>query len=205
MEALNAVADPATDYDGWISIEWRGSTSQGFPKKQYGLETQDEQGENNNVSLLGMPAENDWILNAPYSDKSLVRNVLAYDLANALGQYAPRTRFCELFLNDAYQGVYVLIEKIKRDKNRVDLIEMGPGDNSGDALTGGYIFKIDKFTGSGGAGWDSSVEPPQNVSPYFQYEYPDPTDISPHSKVISNRSCPLLRRLFTTAMTHIGT
>ena len=68
-----------------------------------------------------MPAEHDWILNAPYSDKSLVRNVLAYDLANALGHYAPRTRFCELFLNDAYQGVYVLIEKIKRDKNRVDL------------------------------------------------------------------------------------
>ncbi len=69
----NNISDPFNDYDGKISIEIRGSTSQAYPKKQYGFETQDSNGNNNNVSLLGLPPENDWILYAPYGDKSLIR------------------------------------------------------------------------------------------------------------------------------------
>lgn len=178
----NALDDPATDYDGRISIEWRGSTSQNFPKKQYGFETQDEAGENNNVSLLGMPSENDWILNAPYSDKSLVRNVLAYDLGNAMGRYAPRTQFCEVFLNGSYEGVYVLMEKIKRDSDRVNIAPMDPTATTGDAITGGYIVKIDKFTGSGGAGWDSPIEPENWSRVYYQYDYPEAPDMNQSQK-----------------------
>ncbi|MBT6488431.1 MAG: CotH kinase family protein [Deltaproteobacteria bacterium] len=174
----NALDDPATDYDGRISIEWRGSTSQNFPKKQYGFETQDESGENNNVSLLGMPSENDWILNAPYSDKSLVRNVLAYDLGNAMGRYAPRTQFCEVFLNGSYEGVYVLMEQVKRDKDRVNIEPMDPTATTGDAITGGYIVKIDKFTGSGGEGWDSSIDPENWNQVYYQYDYPEEPDLN---------------------------
>ena len=67
---INSVNDAFNDYNGKISIEYRGSSSQSFPKKPYALETQDSIGNNNNVSLLGMPVENDWILYAPYSDKS---------------------------------------------------------------------------------------------------------------------------------------
>lgn len=100
-----------SEYDGAIGIEIRGQTSQGFPKKQYSLETRDAEGDNNNVSLLGMPEENDWILYAPYSDKSLMRNVLAYDLARVMGRYASRVEFAEVVLNGSYQGVYVLLEK----------------------------------------------------------------------------------------------
>jgi hypothetical protein len=104
--AINYLSDPFKEYDGKISIEIRGSSSQSFPKKSYGLETQDSLGENSNVKLLGMPKENDWILYAPYSDKSLMRNVLTYKLGNDIGRYAPRTRFCELFINNDYKGVY---------------------------------------------------------------------------------------------------
>lgn len=131
-------------FEGRISIEIRGTTSQGFPKKQYALETQYASGSNLNVSLIGMPAENDWILYAPYSDKTLIRNALAYQLFRELGHYSPRTRFCELFLNGEYQGVYVLTEKIKRDSHRLDIAEMETSDNTGDALSGGYIYKIDR-------------------------------------------------------------
>jgi hypothetical protein len=62
---INALNDPFNEYDGNIAIEIRGSSSQGFPKKNYAFETQDEFGMNNNVSLLGMPAENDWVLHGP--------------------------------------------------------------------------------------------------------------------------------------------
>ena len=102
-----------------------------------------------------MPAENDWILYPPYSDKSLLRNVLAYRLSNDIGCYAPRTHFCELVLNGDYQGVYVLMEKIKRDKNRLDIATLRPEDLAGDQLTGGYVIKIDRRAGEENAGWIS--------------------------------------------------
>ena len=81
---INSIYDPFNDYNGKISIEYRGSSSQSFPKKQFALETQDNLGNNNNVSLLGMPIENDWILHAPYSDKTLMRNFLTYNLGRKI-------------------------------------------------------------------------------------------------------------------------
>lgn len=163
------------DYDGQVGVELRGSSSMGFAKKGYGVETRLADGENNNVSLLGLPPENDWVLHGPYSDKSLIRNVLAYHFAEAMGQYAPRTRLCELFVNNSYSGVYVLVEKVKKDTFRVDIGTLNPIDVSDRELTGGYIFKLDKG------------EEPRWTSPYlslnnndinFLYHYPDP-DVMP--------------------------
>jgi hypothetical protein len=140
----NFVSDSANNYDGSIEIELHGQSSLGFPKQSYRIETQDSLGENHNVSLLGMPKENDWILYAPYSDKSLMRNVLSYSIAAEINTYAPRVQFCELVLNGEYRGVYVLTERIKRDKNRVNIIEMLPQDIAEPEISGGYIFKKDK-------------------------------------------------------------
>jgi len=181
----NFLSEPYNDYDGIIGIEKRGSSSQWFfPKDQYAVETRDENGNNLNVPLLGLPAENDWILNAPYSDKSLMRNVLTYKWANEMGNYAPRTVFCELVLNGDYQGVYVLMEKIKRDDNRVDIAEMDENDLAGDSLTGGYIIKIDKDEGSGNAGWESEFPPYPGAwqEVYYQYHYPKPENIKYQQK-----------------------
>ena len=110
---INSINDPFNDYNGKISIEYRGSSSQSFPKKAYALETQDAIGNNNNVSILGMPVENDWILYAPYTDKSLMRNFLTFYLGRRMNNYSPRTVYCELVVNGDYRGVYVLMEKIK--------------------------------------------------------------------------------------------
>jgi len=173
----NFINDPFNNYDGKVSIELRGSSSQAYPKKSYSFETQDENGNNLNVSLIDMPAENDWVLYAPYCDKSLMRNVLTYDLSNELGQYAPRTKYCELVMNGQYEGVYVLIEKIKHDDNRVNISALEENDTIGDDLTGGYIIKIDAFTG-GGDGWLSAY----NDSMYYQYHYPDYQGILPVQK-----------------------
>ena len=170
----NYVSDPFNGFDGQISIELRGSTSQGFPKQPYAFETQDTANQNLNVSLLGMPKENDWILHNPFSDKSLIRNVIAYRAAATLMDYAPRTRFCELLINDEYLGLYILTEKIKRDKNRVDIAKLNPSDTTGDELTGGYIFKIDKFTGTGGGGWESPFPSDPFSSWYYFYQFHHP-------------------------------
>ena len=136
------------DYSGTIGIEFRGSTSQRiFDKKSYGLETWDASGNDISVPLLGWGSEEDWILYGPYSDKTLLRNVLLYELSNDLGNYAVRTTFAELELNGADQGAYVFMEKIKRDNNRLDLEQLDRSMTSADLISGGYILKIDKTTG----------------------------------------------------------
>jgi hypothetical protein len=176
----NTLSDPFNNYNGKIGIEVRGSSSQMFPKKQYGIELRDAAGIGISVSLLGMPAEEDWVLSAPYNDKSLMRDVLAYKMGRDLNRYAPRTRFCELVINGQYMGVYVLIEKIKRDKNRVDINKLDPIEISGNDLTGGYIIKLDKTTGNDKEGWFSSYPPPNRSGSqriYFLYDYPKATDI----------------------------
>ncbi len=154
-DQINNITDPFTNYDGIIGIELRGQSSQMFPKLPFGFETRDENGENNNVELLGMPKENDWVLHNPYSDKSLLRNVLAYKIAGELMEYAPRTRLCEVLLDGEYQGVYVLTEKIKIDDGRVNIAKLKPEDIEGDELTGGYIIKVDKPFEVFLLGWES--------------------------------------------------
>lgn len=141
----NYVNDPANVYNGKIGIEIRGHSSQMFPKKQYGIELRDDAGNDISVSILGMPSESDFVLNASYTDKSLLRNVIAYKLGNDLGRYASRTKFCEVIINNQYMGIYILQEKVKRDKNRVNIKKIATADTTGDAVTGGYILKIDRI------------------------------------------------------------
>ncbi|MEN6423836.1 MAG: CotH kinase family protein [Phycisphaerales bacterium] len=142
-----------TDSSGAATINTRGKSSEGFPKHQYHLEMYDAQGDETDMEILGLPAESDWVLQGPYSDKSLIRNVLSYRWANEMGRYAPRTRLIEMFLNidnasvtmSDYVGVYVLMEKIKIGPNRVNVTELEPSDNVEPEVTGGYIIKKDKF------------------------------------------------------------
>lgn len=183
-DQVNSSDGSFTDYDGRITIETRGQSSQMFPKKSFALETQDEMGENLNVSLLGMPPENDWILYAPYSDKSMLRNALTFEMGGMTDGYSSRMAFCELFINEKYHGVYILMEKIKRDKNRVDIATLNSYENSGDDLTGGYIFKIDKIDDDyieGISGFKSMPDPsyPNAMDVIYQYYYPKVNDITP--------------------------
>ncbi len=176
----NNLSDPFNAYDGAIGIELRGSSSLFlFPKKSYAVETRDDQGEDQDVELLGLPEEEDWVLHGPYSDKTLMRNVFIYELARRLGGYASRTRFVEVVINGGYVGLYVLMEKIKRDKNRVDISKLNDDEISGDDLTGGYILKIDKEAGAEVGGWLSGHPPHFGSSDrvFYQYHYPKPSDI----------------------------
>jgi len=170
----NQLSDPFNSYEGKISIEVRGESSQMFPKKSYSIETQDAAGNNLNAALLGMPAENDWVLYAPYSDKTMMRNVLAFKVGRDLGDYAPRTRFAELVINDDYVGVYVLMERIKQDKNRVNVAKLLPQDITGDELTGGYLLRVDKLDGNDYPGWRATPTPQLAGENDITFQYYDP-------------------------------
>lgn len=173
---------------GSLGIEIRGSSSQMFPKKSFGVETWDAEGNDINASFFGMPEEEDWILYAPYSDKSLVRNVLIYDLARDMNLYASRTELVELSINDQYNGVYVFMEKLKRDSDRIDVNKLKDDENDGEDLTGGYILKIDKSNQEGytdansfDSRYGSSID--ETGSPIrYLYDYPKADDITEAQK-----------------------
>lgn len=185
-----------TLYNGHIGIELRGSTSQiFFDKKSYGVETWDQNGNDIDIALAGFPAEEDWIFHGPFSDKSLIRNALIYDLSNKIGQYASRTRFFEMKLNGEFQGTYLLMEKIKRDKNRVDIEKLEPNDNDPNLISGGYIIKIDKTTGESSSHgdynekisfyskYDPNGEEGKDKKIFFLYDVPSPEKISKEQKI----------------------
>jgi hypothetical protein len=174
----NNIGDPANEYNNKIGIELRGQSSQFiFPMKSYDIELRDAAGAELNLPLLGMPPESDWVLYAPYTDKTLMRNFLAYTLAREMGQWAPRCRFVELVVDNDYKGIYLLVEKIKRNSERVNISKLLTTDNSGDELTGGYIFSLDKQPN----GWFSAYPPPGALNyntRQFSYVYPKIADIT---------------------------
>ena len=178
----NSITDAANIYNGFVGIEIRGRYSASLPQKSYNFETRDSQGENLNISLLGMPEEKDWMLLENYSDKSFLRNVLAFEIFRRMGHYAPRLRFCEVVLNDEYQGIYLLCESIKRDKNRVNISKLKPEENTGDDVTGGYIFKNDYYTKTDS--WLSNFSPlnKPGAKVYFVYHDPKPDELTTQQK-----------------------
>ena len=173
----NAVTDPFNHYNGKIGIELRGQSSQQFPMKSYGIELRDAAGASQDKALFGLPKESDWVLYAPYNEKTLLHNFLAYTISREMGYWAANCRYVELMLNGDYKGIYVLMEKIKRGTGRVNISKLAATDVSGDAVTGGYIFSIDKDAD----GWYSRYVPGGSFTQFirFSYVYPKITAIVP--------------------------
>lgn len=179
----NSFESIPTHYNGYIGIETRGQSSQEFPKKSYSIETRDKYKNNLDVPLLNMPAENDWVLYAPYNDKSLMRNYITYELWRRMGHYSVRTQFCELLLNGRYMGVYLFTEQIKKDDNRINIATLKREDIFDKELTGGYVIKVDKLPAVGYNAWISKHETYKefkNIT--FQYVYPSFGEIMPEQE-----------------------
>jgi hypothetical protein len=176
---LNYVSDESNpdylDFDAPIQIEVRGSTSQLFSKKQYSLTTYDNSGDKDNVKLLDLPKENDWILNAFAYDTTFVRDYISYKLSNSINQYASRAKYCELILNGEYRGIYMLLEKLKADDNRINLKKIDTDDIEYPNISGGYIVKADKIEGTEVLGWSMGSYGWGAVN--YAYDLPKPEDL----------------------------
>lgn len=166
-------------YHGQIRIKGRGNSSwNATDKKSYSIDLINDAGKKNEVPLLGLPKNEDWILNAFYFDKTLLKNYFAYDLSNALGHWASHGWFVELYINDEYRGLYSLCENIKKGKQRVNV-----GDE-------GFIFEQDYpqrleredakfFTSSRiyeGRYYNDSK--PEDDYLYFGFKYPKDDDLT---------------------------
>lgn len=169
-------------YSGPMGIEARGSSTIGRVKKSYSLEIQDQNGDDLDVELLGMPENSDWVLYGPLNfDRAMLRNPFVYRLSNQIGLYALRTQFVEIFVNldsslinrsSDYYGVYVFMEKNKRGPHRVDVEKLLPSAREEPEITGGYMLKIDR-PDPRDDGFSAARE-------QIQYVYPKEEDISGH-------------------------
>jgi len=134
-----------------IQIKGRGNASWSFPKKPYRMKLY------NKANLLGMPAKaKDWTLINNYGDKTLMRNLLAFDLSNRLEMpYSPAGKPVDVYLNNVYKGCYQLCDQIEVGQGRVEVEKMDSTDISGVDLTGGYLVELDAYA-STEALWFSS-------------------------------------------------
>ncbi len=172
------------EYDGLIALRHRGnSTYHESPKKAYSFRTLQEPlrrgGKKRAVPLLGMGKDNNWALLAPYADKSMIRDLLAFEIARPWMEFVPEGRYCELILDGTYYGVYILSEVVSKGKNRLDLAKP---KRAGDALTGDYLMEVDcndavtyvsKYPPITNAG-----TPLNDYRIQFQYKSPDYEDMN---------------------------
>ena len=135
-------------YSGKISIKRRGNTSMSYAKAQWLMKLRNDAGEEAYANLLDMGDGNEWILNGSLADKSMLRNYLAYSTASQILDFTPDSRFCEVLIKDGnklnYQGVYLLMENIRRGVNRVDIT-----DYKSSETYNSYILKRDRFDPKG--------------------------------------------------------
>lgn len=175
---LNHLDDQPNHFEGKIAIELRGNSTQSFDKTTYSLEIRNSANQDSSVKLLGMSKEEDWILHAMVIDKTQLRIPMSFRLFRQMGHYASDWRYVELIVNGEYRGLYLLAERIKRDKNRVNIAKLQKDDIEGDQLSGGYILKID-WLEDDLSGFASRYLSQAEESMFYQWYYPRAEDIQP--------------------------
>ncbi|HRZ58178.1 MAG TPA: CotH kinase family protein, partial [Candidatus Paceibacterota bacterium] len=135
-------------------VQIRGSSTEGLAKSSYKLELWDEFEMDRKQSLLGLPADSDWVLYAPNQfEPVLIHNPFIHQISRDMGCYSPRTRFVEVYFNRGkgpltsthYAGIYVLEEKIKIGPERLAIDELEPENLAPPSVTGGYVLKFDRL------------------------------------------------------------
>ncbi|MFT3903068.1 MAG: CotH kinase family protein [Niabella sp.] len=138
VEDIDKVYSDGTKFNSTARIKGRGNSTWGMPKKPYRLNLDSK------ASLLGMSADKDWALLANYLDKTLLRNITAFEISRIAGMsWTPHSISVDFYLNGVYQGVYALTEHVKVSKDRLNMDLVKSSDNTGEALTGGYFLELD--------------------------------------------------------------
>ncbi len=154
QKGSNSVADKPT-LNSLAQINYRGNSSRYFDKKSYSIHLINEDGTENKKGIANMEPHDEWILNGPFLDRTLIRNYLSLNISGEIMDYAPNVRYCELIVNGQYQGLYLLMENISRSEGRINIRK--PEKNSN---TTSYIVR-----------WDREGKGTQELNNYTFYTY----------------------------------
>lgn len=170
---LNTLSSDA-DLTSKINIRIRGNSSRTFKKVGYLFKFTDENGIEQNFEVMGMEKSSTWILHGPYLDKTLMRNYMWYNLAGQIMEWAPDVRFCEVFLNHVYQGVYVMTEQISVGEGR---IEISKYDGKSDFTS--YIVCEDRESVNDVQYLDNFTSYTKKLNSKLEVKYPGASKITP--------------------------
>ncbi len=121
-------------------LRYRGNSSMNFDKKGYLLKFIDEKGNENEQKVMGMKSHDEWVLHGPFLDKTLIKNYMWYSVSRKIMGSAPNTRFCEVYVDGKYQGLYLMVEAATRgDKSRMQVSKYKEGDDYSS-----YIVRFDR-------------------------------------------------------------
>ena len=156
------------------SIRGRGNTTWSWPKKPYLLKLDEK------AKIFGMHKHKRWVLLANFMDRTLMRNLVSMKVSSMTSlAWTPGCQPVELVLNGRHMGSYLLIEQVRVDNHRVAITEMTPEDNSGEALTGGYLLELDFHYDNEFQWIDSRGSCAQFKDGIpFSVKYPDPEDLT---------------------------
>ncbi len=173
-ETNNHLNDSPT-IESEATIHIHGNSSRYFDKLGYKIKLIDSDGKSNNQSVMGMPAHSEWILHGPFLDKTLIRNYMWYNIGGEIMSYAPNVRFCEVFINGKYEGVYVMTETITAGENgaRLQL-----SVDKKDSTYSGYLLRMDR-TSEKDINNFTKYAYRMNKTSGINIEYPGPKNITP--------------------------
>jgi len=153
---LETYPNQKLNYNGYAKIKYHGNSSfSSSNKPPFTIKLTDEQGNSQKASLLGMGKAKKWILNAPFMDRSCVRDKFVFDIFRPYFDFVPDMEPIELVIDGVYRGIYYVEEKIGLNKNRINADDplAEETDDDKDGITGGYVVKVDrgddKFTYNG--------------------------------------------------------
>ncbi len=152
---LHALSD-APDLKSDIQIRIRGNSSRYFEKTGFMMKFIDSSGNKSSHKVMGMEKNNSWVLNGPFLDKTLMRNYMWYNLSGQLMEWAPDVRFCELFIDQVYQGLYLMVEQIDVGEGRINISKY-----DGKSPVSSYILHMDR----------DSVNNYENLDNFTEYTY----------------------------------
>ncbi|MBR1483274.1 MAG: CotH kinase family protein [Ruminococcus sp.] len=173
-ETNNHLGDEPT-LESLATIHVHGNSSRYFDKLGYKLKLIDDKGNSNNQSVMGMAAHSEWVLHGPYLDKTLIRNYMWYNIGGEIMSYAPNVRFCELFINGEYEGVYVMTETITAGEDGARLqLSVNKKDNT----YSGYLLRMDRTSDVDINNFTKYVYR-LNQTSGINIEYPGPKNLTP--------------------------
>lgn len=175
-QGINKLSDDE-EMSSKMKIKYRGNTSLTYDKKQFGIKLLDDDGNENEVPILGMEADEDWILNISMSDKSLMRNYIAFNVCGLVMENTPNVRYCEVIIKNGdsyeYQGLYLMMESIKKSSGRVDIQSYKEGKN----FTS-YLLRRDRYN-EDGIMLDTKKSSKEEISfGYLEVKYPSEKEMN---------------------------
>ena len=157
-----------------INIRVRGNSSRTFDKVGYLFKFTDDAGMERKLEVMGMEKDSTWVLHGPYLDKTLMRNYMWYNLAGQIMEWAPDVRYCEVFLDHEYQGLYVMAEQISMGEGRIEMTKY-----DGKSNISSYIVCADRESVNDVQYLDNFTSYALRINGKLEVKYPGALRITP--------------------------